>query len=201
MVVSAMLQAQLMVLRGVETKNDREKLHLLLNYNSGNHMKLNSLRAACLIAGVGGEKNVDWASREAIRCYQEDEKFLPYAKRSLALLQICEKLSSRLPVLNQAVAKMREEYQKMLQEGDPDLEFLIARILEEGKYAQRDLGGAFTLYQQAGQKGNFRAAQEAARCFRRGIGTKVDIAKAARWDKWAEQCKREHPLDAFCKLV
>lgn len=201
MTVSAMLQAQLMVWRGVKTKGDREKLHLLLNYNSGNHMKLNSLRAACLIAGCGGEQNIDWASKEAIRCYQEEEAFLPYAKRSLALLQICEKLCSRLPALKQAVTKMREEYQKILQEGDPDLEFLIARILEAGIYAQQDLAGAFTLYQQAGGKGNFRAAQEAARCLRRGIGTRVDIAKAVQWDKWAQQCKKAHPIDAFCKLV
>lgn len=201
MTVSAMLHAQLLVCRGVVTKKDKETLHLLLNYNSGNHMKINSLRAACLIAGCGGEQNIDWASKEAIRCYQEEEAFLPYAKRSLALLQICEKLCDQLPALKQAVTKMREEYQKMLQEGDPDLEFLIARILEAGIYAQQDLAGAFTLYQQAGGNGNWRAAQETARCLRRGIGTRVDIAKAAQWDKWAEQCRREHPLDAFCKLV
>ena len=96
---------------------------------------------------------------------------------------------------------MREDYEEMLANGDPDLEFLIARILEAGIYAQQDLAGAFTLYQQAGGNGNWRAAQETARCLRRGIGVRVDIAKAAQWDKWAEQCRREHPLDAFCKLV
>ena len=201
MTVSAMLQAQLMVLRGVESPSDRKRLHLLLNYNSGNHIKLNSLRAACLIAGFGGEKNPDWASREAIRCYQEAEKFLPYAKRSLALLQIAEKLASRLPKVQKAVTKMREDYQKLLQEGDPDLEFLIARILEEGKYAQRDTAGAFVLYQQAGRNGNFRAAQETARCLRLGIGVAPDSAMAAKWEQWAEECRKMYPLDAFCKLV
>lgn len=201
MTVSAMLHAQLLVLRGVETQRDRENLQLLLNYNSGNHMKLNSLRAACVLTGYGFDANADWASREAIRCYQEEEAFAPYAKRSLELLRIAEKLCSRLPKLLQVVAKMRQDYEEMLANGDPDLQFLIARILEAGIYAQQDLAGAFTLYQQAARGGNWRAAQETARCCRRGIGTEKNTARAAKWDVWAEKCKNAHPLDAFCKLV
>ena len=199
--IAAMLHAKLLICRGVQSDRDRENLHLLLNYNASSHIQFNSLRAACLITGYGGQKNPQWARKEAIRCYQESEAFQPYAKRSLGFYKVAEKLCSRLPKLKAAVAKLRREYETMLQPMDPNLEYLIALELESGEYAEQDLPGAFTLYQMSADNGCWLSCRALARCYRLGIGTARDPELARRWDAKAAACRAEHPLDAFCHVM
>ena len=201
--IAAAAHAQMLLCRGVRTEQDRETLWLLLVYNSWNHMKLNSLHMACLLTGVGGKKDRKQGADMAVGRYQGEaaSRYQHLAKRSAKLYMVAEKLCCNIPELRKVVGRLRADYDRMLESDDPDLQFILAMLLEEGKFVEKDLAGAVTLYDQAARGGNYRACQELARCCRNGIGTPRNPELARQWEAYGEACRKENPWDAFCRLL
>ena len=202
LLISAAAHAQLLLCRGLRDSRDAEDLRLLLIYNSWGHMRFTTLRIACQLTGTGFPQNREEAIKIAISRYQDNEEaYLHYEKRSAKFYEIAEKLSSKMPELQAAVRKLREEYDTMLETDDPDLQYVIARLLLSGEGVERNPEGAFTLFHEAARKGNYLACRELARCCRQGIGTTRNTDLADQWEAYAEHCRKTNPLDAFCKVM
>ena len=201
LIIAAVAHAQIILCRGIRTEADRENLWLLLKYNSNDHLKLNSLKYACQLTGVGCNKDPGEAVRYALHQYQESEWYDPYTKRSARLYRIAERLSSKIPELYTVVSELRKEYDLMLEKDDPDLQFIIAKLLEEGEYVQRDLSGAFTLYQESARRYNRLSAEKVASFYLYGIGVQRNPQLAQEWRNFTDQCRRYKPMDAFCRVM
>lgn len=200
--ISAIAYAQMLLCRGLRNEQEGEELRLLLAYNSWNHTKLVSLNVACLLTGTGCRQNRENAIKMAINRYQDNEEaYLRLEKRSAAFYRVAEKLCCNLPDLQPVVRKLREEYEAMLETDDPDLQYIIARLLMTGEGVEKNPAGAITLYHEAAKKGNYLACLELANCCRKGIGTAQDPDLARRWEAYAAQCREEKPMDAFCKVM
>lgn len=202
MTISAAAHAQLLLCRGLRNSQDVEDLQLLLVYNSWCHIKFTTLRIACQLTGTGFRKNREEGIKIAISRYQDNEDaYLRYEKRASKLYQIAEKLSSKMPELQAAVKKLREEYDTMLETDDPDLQYIIARLLMTGEGVEKNVEGAFTLYYEAARKGNYLACRELAHCCRQGIGTARNMELSRQWEEYGEHCRKTNPLNAFCKVM
>lgn len=201
LVIAAVAHAQMMIFRGISTQQDSETLKFLLEYNSSDHIKLASLRLACRFKGIGLEKDPALAAYHAQYFYKEWKQYLPYYKRSARLYRIAERYSAKLPELHREVEKMRTQYEQMLETGDPDVAFLVARETEKKAKNNTQRHDAILLYDQAARGNNYRACQELGRCYREGMGTPKNLEYARQWSAYADYCREQNPWDAFCHLV
>ena len=201
LVIAAVLHAQMMLARGVPTPEEREELRMILYYNSFYHLKLITLRLLTAYTGVGADQNKKWAADQAVQHYRGEGLHLNVAQRSERLYAVAEKYSQKIPELWRVVARMRTRYERMLKDRDPDLDYLIARLLDEGVYVKKDPKGALTLYEKAAEEAHPAACARAARCYRLGIGTVKNPAKAAAYENQERLFSRANPHDPYYKWL
>ncbi len=201
LVIAAAAHGQMILCRGIKRERDKEDLRLLLQYNFYYHLKLNALQIACRFYGLVLPKDPEGAVQSALAQYEANSQYREFAKRSAMLYRIAEMLSSRIHILYDAVVKLRCEYDMMLEQGDPDLQYFIAMQKKNGRYMKRDLQGAYALYEKAGQMGNY-LAWEALACGPWTEQWKAQGSEYARaWWGMAKLDRQKHPWDAFCRIM
>lgn len=199
--IAAAAHGQMILCRGIKRERDKEDLRLLLQYNFYYHLKLNALQVACRFYGIAMPKEPERAVESALAQYGTDSQYHGFAKRSALLYRIAEKLSSQIYTLYKAVVELRHDYDKMLEQGDPDLQYFVAMQKETGKYMKRDLQGAYKLYEKSGQMGNY-LAWEALACGRwTGLWDAEEPEYARAWLAMAKLERSKHPWDAFCHII
>lgn len=199
--IASAAYAQMILCRGAKRERDKEELRLLVQYNSYYNLKLNAIMVACRYYGVIFLKNQQAAVQSAQRMNDKKWPHRDFPKRSAKQYRIAEGLSSRIPELHAVVSKLRSDYERMLAEGDPDLQYFIARQKEAGTYVAKDIRGAYSLYTQAGSLGNCLAWEALAEGEAKGYWHSTD--PNYRWYCTAMSSKerRENPWDGFCRLI
>lgn len=198
--IGAHAHAQMILRHGICTYRDQENLWMIANYHSYDHLEINSLRAACILHGVGTQANRSEAISQVLTLDYNEKVCREYAARSARLYRIAEKLSSRIPELHEQVKKIRAYYEDILASGDPNLQVMVAQIRERGEGVARDPYKAFQLYQKAARKGNGLACRELSRCYRDGIGTTREPRYAQQWSTQSLIRRDKDAWDAFCSM-
>lgn len=195
--VGAVAHAQMMLCRKKLSQADLDWLWLILQYNSYDHFKLHALRVAALYRDASRRQS---AVDDALNLYKGKGLYKDRAKRSSAMYEIAQAYSRRIPELHRVVTEMRCRYDRMLKEGDPEIDLFIGKMMEEGQYFKRDVKGGFVLYERAASFGHAQACAELARCYRLGIGTARSAALAQKWQKQAQACVANEPYTPYYHL-
>ena len=199
--IAAFAHAQMILCRGISNQQDSSDLRLLLDYTGYDHLLLRTLWLACYYTGTVFPKNPQFAVEWAVKFYEDGESLRKAAHRSLHFYRIAEKLSRSIPALNALVQQQYTHYQQALTHSDPDLYFLLAQLMEQGVYVEQDIPNAFQFYKVSAEGNNYRACEELARCYQRGIGTPRNPEAARLWQARAKTCRSSFPWDAFCRLL
>ncbi len=199
--IASAAYAQMILSRGAKRSRDYEELRLLVLYNSYYNLKLNALLIACQYYGIAFGKNPRVAVQAAQRFYDRNWPHRDFPKRSAKQYRIAERLSSRIPELYAVVSRLRSDYDKMLAEGDPDLQYFIARQKESGVYMAKDIRGAYDLYNRAGNMGNCLAWDALAEGEAKGYWHSSDPNRRWYCSAMATKARKAHPWDGFCRLI
>ena len=201
LVIAAYSHAQMVLCRGIRTEQDRSDLQLIMTYSGYDHLQLNSLWLACYFTGTVYPKNAQHAVTKAVEYYEDGKAMRKGADRSLQFYRIAEKLSRHIPELHSLVEQQYAQYKTNLTHSDPDLYFMLAQLMEQGVYVERDIPNAFQFYRVSAEGNNYRACEELARCYQEGIGTPRNPEAARLWRNRARSCRANAPWDAFCRLL
>ena len=199
--IASFSYAQMVLCRGIRTQQDRSDLQLIMTYSGYDHLQLNSLWLACHFTGTVYPKNAHHAVKKAVEYYEDGRAMRKGADRSLQFYRIAEKLSRHIPELHSLVEQQYAQYKSNLTHSDPDLYFMLAQLMEQGVYVERDIPNAFQFYRVSAEGNNYRACEELARCYQEGIGTPRNPEAARLWRTRARICRANAPWDAFCRLL
>ena len=201
LVIAAVLQGQMLFCRDRLTPEEKEELRLILYHNSYYHVKLTTMRLLSAFTGIGGNQNRKWAADEAVKLYRGEGLYVETAQRSARLYAVAEKYSEKIPELLRIVCRMKDRYDFMLKNRDPDLYYFIARLMEEGVYVKKDHKGAFSLYKTAAEEAHPAACAALARCYEKGIGTLWNPREAAAARFQSELFIHANPYDPYYKWM
>lgn len=199
--IGAVQHAQMLFCRDRLTPEEQEELRLILYYNSSFHVKLDTLLLLSAFTGIGGNQNKKWAVDKAIALYKGEGLHLEIAQRSAHFYKIAEKYSEKIPELLRVVCRMKDRYDFMMKNRDPDLYYFIARLMEEGVHLQKDPKGAFTLYKIAAEEAHPAACSALARCYDYGIGTARNPREAAAARFQSQLFIHANPYDPYYKWM
>lgn len=198
--LAASAYAQMLLCRKSLTKLDLEELEMILFGHGFRDIKINNLAVACLYNGFVFPKNQEYAVQQALRLYNNKSQDLGTPHSTVPLFKIATRYCVHIKELYTAVSKLRSDYETMLEEGDPDLQYFIACQKVQGTYIPRDLTGAYNLYNRSANKGNYLACEALVRGYKMGYWKDVAPALLHTWTTMATKARAQDP-NAFCILM
>ena len=199
--VAVFSHLELMLNRGHLTSKQKQDVADIFGFCYNEHPWLEGLKLFCLWEGIEIPKNEARAVKELLREYERRGNGSPAGEfqRALAFYRIAERLSERIPALHREIRRERERCELSVTRGEPVLQILVGRLLQEGKHVQRDEAGAKALFEIAAGSRSTTACLELARCYREGIGVARNEAKAREWEERSDEFFRENPWEVTAR--